>query len=287
MKVDIIGIEDKNYPQNLKYIYDPPKTLYVKGKITEEDRLAVAIIGTRRPSLYGMQMAEHLATDLSQRGITIVSGGARGIDSCAHRAAIKAGARTICVLGCGIDIVYPPENRGLFEDISQSGAVISEFEMSTPPNKYNFPRRNRLISGLSLGVVVVEAAEKSGTMTTVTHALEQGREIFSVPGRADTATSKGTNRLLKEGAKLIESADDIISELEPLKVLKNLTCRKALDLQEPEKSVYDLISFEPVQFDDILQKSNLQQVKIYSVLTSLELKQAIKRLPGNYFIRKD
>ncbi len=216
-KTRTLSFSDKGYPTNLKYIYDPPPTLYVKGNILPEDNIAIAIIGSRRATYYGLKNAENLSFELAAGGITIISGLARGVDSAAHRGALKAGGRTIAVLGSGLNIIYPPENEKLAREILQCGAVISEFPQGTAPLRQNFPRRNRIISGLSLGVVVVEAAKRSGALITANLALEQGREVFALPGKIDSFTSRGTHDLIKQGAKLVESAEDIIEELEPLK----------------------------------------------------------------------
>lgn len=212
-RVRVMTFLDDDYPKNLKNIYDPPVVLYIKGEILPQDDIAVAIVGSRLASFYGIQSAERLGFELGSRGITIVSGLARGIDSSAHKGALKANGRTLAVLGSGLGNIYPEEHRGLAEKISESGAVISEFPMMTIPEKGNFPKRNRVISGLSMGVVVVEAAERSGALITSDCALEQGREVFAVPGKVDSVTSKGTNKLIKQGAKLVGAADDILEEL--------------------------------------------------------------------------
>ena len=212
-----LHLQDKDYPLNLRYIYQPPATIYLEGNLIAQDNIAIAIVGSRRATDYGLNNAERIGFELASRGITVVSGLARGIDSAAHRGALKAGGRTIAVLGSGLDVIYPPENKKLAQDIAQGGAVISEFIPDTPPHRENFPRRNRIISGLSLGVVVVEAAKRSGALITENFALEQGREVFALPGKVDSFTSGGVHDLIKEGAKLIESIEDIIEELEPLK----------------------------------------------------------------------
>ncbi len=216
-----ISVFDPNYPENLKNIYSPPIVLYIKGEIKREDIDAVAIVGSRMPSHYGISSAEKLSADLASYGITIVSGMARGIDTAAAKGALTSG-RTIAVLGSGLNDIYPAENKKLADEIGAHGAVISEFPMDTPPIKLNFPRRNRIISGLALGVVVVEAGEGSGALITANFALDDNRDVFAMPGRVDSKTSTGTNRLIKEGAKLVEGADDIIEEIENrLKYYKN------------------------------------------------------------------
>jgi len=215
-----LHLQDKDYPTNLKYIYQPPATIYLEGSIIPQDQIAIAIVGSRRATDYGLNNAERLGFELAARGIAVISGLARGVDSAAHRGALKAKGRTIAVLGSGLNRLYPPENKNLAREIARSGALISEFTPDTPPERQNFPRRNRIISGLSLGVVIVEAAKRSGALITAGFALEQGREVFALPGKIDSFTSGGTHDLIKQGAKLIESVEDIIEELEPL---RNLT----------------------------------------------------------------
>jgi DNA processing protein len=210
--VDILTIFDKGYPENLKNIYDPPVVLYIKGRMIKEDELSVAIVGSRKCTYYGMNMSGKIAETLAACGVTVISGLARGIDTAAHKGALKSG-RTIAVLGSGLGNIYPAENKLLAKEIAQSGAVISEFPMQMPPERQNFPRRNRLISGMSRAVLVVEAANKSGALITADFALEQGRDVFAVPGSVDRLSSMGTNALIKQGAKLVESAEDILEEL--------------------------------------------------------------------------
>jgi DNA processing protein len=215
-QVKVITRDDSAYPVNLKNIFDPPLVLFLRGEILAGDAFAMAIVGTRMATVYGMNMARKISIQLGQLGFTIISGGARGIDTACHQAALRINARTVAVLGCGLDVVYPLENARLYEQIIQKGSLISEFPMGTSPFRQNFPRRNRIISGLSIGVVVIEAPRKSGALITASTALEQGREVFCVPGQADSFTMKGSHQLLREGAKLVEDADDIIEELEPL-----------------------------------------------------------------------
>ena len=215
-QVKIVTQDDPVYPVNLKNIFDPPLVLFLRGKILPEDNFSIAVVGTRIATIYGINMARKISSQLGQRGFTIISGGARGIDTAAHQATLGINARTIAVLGCGVDVVYPSENARLFEQIIQKGGLISELPMETLPLRQNFPRRNRIISGLSVGVVIIEAPRRSGALITASSALEQGREVFCVPGQADSFTMKGSHQLLKEGAKLVEGIDDIIEELEPL-----------------------------------------------------------------------
>ncbi|MCX5697967.1 MAG: DNA-processing protein DprA [Candidatus Omnitrophica bacterium] len=294
--VRLIPLDSESYPSNLKSIYDPPLVLFIKGEILPQDYFSIAIVGTRLASFYGRTMSEKLSGELAEKGFTIVSGGARGIDTFSHQAALRAKGRTIAILGCGLDVTYPPDNKKLFEEIAQKGAIISEFPLSTRPDKGNFPMRNRIISGLSLGVVVIEAPHKSGALITVTHATEQGREVFSVPGPADSFVSKGTNQLLREGAKLVENADDIIEELEPL--LKNKINELKANQPEPERKkqisikpeltgeeakVYNLLSSHSLDFDDIIVESQLSVSAASSVLMMLQLKKLVKQSPGKIF----
>lgn len=214
LKVRILTVNDDNYPQNLKNIFDPPICLYVKGDILPQDEISLGIVGSRRASFYGLQVAEKFAYSLAQLKFTIVSGLARGVDTSAHKGALKAKGRTLAILGSGLNCIYPEENFKLAEEISHAGAVISEFPLNFGPQPRNFPRRNRVISGLSMGVIVVEAAKNSGALITADFALEQGREVFAVPGKVDSATSFGTNQLIKQGAKLTDSVEDILEELD-------------------------------------------------------------------------
>ncbi|MDA8211893.1 MAG: DNA-processing protein DprA [Clostridia bacterium] len=278
---------DQAYPENLSYIYDPPQVLYVKGSTTAFKREAVAIVGTRKASHYGKLVAGGLAEDLAGRGILVVSGLARGIDSAAHKGALSSGS-TVAVLGCGLDVVYPRENRKLLAEVIDRGAVISEYPLGTPPNAWNFPARNRIISGLSLGVVVVEAEEKSGSLITVDCALDQGREVFAVPGNIYASTSKGPHKLVKQGAKLVTCTEDILEEL----ALDTLFPRVAqpsfpgcTGLTPEEDKVLQLLEVEPMPVDVLAAKSGLVPGYLLSILTFLELKGLVKQLPGQNFLR--
>lgn len=298
----IITCNDTDYPKNLKNIFDYPLVLYVKGELKPSDNLALAVVGTRRPSYYGQLQAERLSYFLAQRGITITSGLARGIDSRAHRGAIKARlpntknnsgqvGRTIAVLGSGLSRIYPPENRRLADQISQSGAVISELPMKTPPDSRNFPMRNRIISGLSLGVLVIEAPLRSGALITADLALEQGREVFAMPGKIDSLPSRGCHKLLKLGAKLVEDIDDIIEELnyyqdELLPGQKAVKPTKRVEvLDEKEKVILGLLSpDEPKNIDELVTASRLPPALISGALVMMELKKLVKQLPGNNYV---
>jgi DNA processing protein len=295
-KITLITYQDDDYPEKLKNIYDLPPFLYVRGSLMKDD-INIAIVGSRRATTYGKYTTERISRELAQKGVTVVSGMARGIDSAAHRGALAARGRTIAVLGSGLDVIYPPENKILFSEIIENGAVISEFPMGTPPIAANFPSRNRIISGMSYGVLVVEAGEKSGSLITARLALEQGREVFAVPGSVETPASRGTNRLIKEGAKLIENAEDILEEiipqLEKTKVLnETLTSEneaklpaKEIKLTKIEKQVADFIFDKRIHVDDIIAATNLSPADVLSTLMSLELKNLVTQHPGKYFSR--
>ncbi|MBI1921933.1 MAG: DNA-protecting protein DprA [Geobacter sp.] len=283
-RVEIVTWLDPRYPRLLREIPDPPPFLYVKGSLAE-DEVAVAVVGSRRASTYGRMTTERLSKELAGCGITIVSGMARGIDTTAHKGALAGGGRTLGVLGCGIDLVYPPENRPLFEQVIANGALISEFPMGTLPLAENFPRRNRIISGLSNGVLVVEAALQSGSLITAQMALEQGRDVFAVPGNIDSGASQGTNQLIKQGAKLISSVQDILDELPgcatPIPVTPP---ERRFDLSPDEEKVHRQLAATPLHIDEITAKSALTAGDVSAILLRLELKGAVQQLPGKYFI---
>ncbi|HCG76539.1 MAG: DNA-protecting protein DprA [bacterium (Candidatus Ratteibacteria) CG_4_10_14_3_um_filter_41_18] len=292
MGLSVITLEDQDYPANLKLIYAPPAVLYIQGEIKAKDRLAIAVVGTRRCSYYGRKTANSLSYELVNRGFTIVSGMARGIDTEVHKGALKAGGRTIAVLGSGLARIYPGENKNLSKEIAQSGAVISEFPLLTSPERGNFPRRNRIISGLSLGLVVIEAPNKSGALITADFALEQGREVFAIPGNVDQPTSSGTLHLIKQGAKLVTQVDDIIEELG---ALINLLPKKkeeqgkkrisgGLGLKEREQEIYQLLTISPRHIDEIIKESNFPASVALSALMTLELKGLVKQLPGKFYV---
>jgi DNA processing protein len=286
----IIAFNDDAYPKRLKDIYDPPALLYVRGELRREDELAVAIVGSRKTSPYGRWFTEKIGRDLACHGVTIVSGMARGIDSVAHQGALQGGGRTIAVLGCGIDVIYPSENRDLFHQIIEHGAVLSEFPMGSPPEGGHFPRRNRIISGLSMGVVIVQASAKSGSLITAGYALEQGREVFAVPGNVGAEGSRGTNQLINEGAKLVESSEDILEDVLPQWRPDGETAPKAetpgRDLAGGEKILYELLGETPLHIDAIIRESQLDPGKVSSLLLNLELKGLISQWPGKYFSKK-
>ena len=285
-----IPMNHPDYPDRLKDIHDPPLFLYLKGRLDPHDSYAIAMVGARRPTPYGRRVAEMLACELSSAGFTIVSGMARGIDSVAHRAALKAGGRSIGVLGCGIDIVYPGENAPLFTEMAERGAIISEFPVGTGPEKKNFPQRNRVISGLSLGTVVVEAAERSGSLITTRFALEQGREVFAVPGDINSEMSMGANNLIKQGAKLVTTAGDILEEFaqlltHPLKhgIRNNSTDGRSLS--GDEGGIYERITLRPKHVDQIIVESGLAPQKVMQLLLGLEIKGVVEQLPGNCYVK--
>jgi len=284
----VVTLKDAIYPDRLREIYDPPALLYVRGELREEDALSIAIVGSRKTTPYGRWITEKVSQELVRNGMTIVSGMARGIDSLAHLGAISGGGRTVAVLGCGVDVVYPPENRTLFSSILEHGAVVSEFPMGSPPEAGHFPRRNRIISGLSVGVVVIQAGEKSGSLITARCALEQGREVFAVPGNVGAEGSRGTNRLIKEGAKMVESSEDILEEILPLwrNEGKRMLQNPAVDLSGEEKVLYDLLGETPFHIDEIIRQSRLEAGTVSSLLLDLEMKGLVIQWPGKCFTRK-
>jgi DNA processing protein len=302
MAIRKITIGDAEYPKNLRNIYNFPKQLYVNGTLLESDDMAVAIVGSRRATIYGIETAEKLGFELAAKGVTVVSGMAVGIDSAAHRGSLRAKGRTIAVMGSGHNSIYPPQNRKLYEEIAAAGAVVTEYEDDMEPLPYNFPARNRIISGLSLGVVVVEAARNSGALITADFAAEQGRTVFAVPGKVSSATSSGANELIKDGARLVQTADDIMEELNITEIKLPDETKKAdiendiagktkayiyNSLTEPERKVYKILNNEPLYIDDIFRKTGLEQTKVSKVLLDLEMKKLIKELPGKQFVRKD
>jgi len=296
---DILILDDGSYPMLLREIIDPPIVLYVRGNWRECFELpCIAIIGSRRCSTYGETACSMLSRDLAERGICIVSGLARGIDSVAHKAAIQAKGKTIAVLGTGIDDVYPKENKKLVEQILESGgALVSQFPLTTPPLKDNFPYRNRIISGLSLGVLIVEASERSGSLITARHAIEQNRELFAVPGNITSRNSIGTNYLIKTGAKLVQQWQDVVSELPneirsmilPTKTEKKEEKQSQLipaDLNQIERSIYKILSpDEPVHFDEIIDIVQISVADLSTALLSLEVKGLIRSYPGNFYAK--
>lgn len=284
----LITFFDPVYPKILKNIYAPPLILYMWGELKKEDNFSIAIVGTRLPTAYGKKIAEKLSSELSLNNITIVSGLARGIDSIAHRSALKAGGRTIAVIGSGLDRIYPPENKELAKIISENGAVISEYPLGTKPDAQNFPKRNRIISGLSLGSVIVETNINGGAMQTAAYALDQGREVFAVPGNLESPQSEGTNILIQKGeAKLIKNAEDVLVELDlKLKpvVGKNIP-KPEVELNVFEQKILDSLNNEPIQIDNLAAKLNYSTSDCLVNLLSLEFKGLVKQLPGKQFVK--
>jgi len=276
--------ESPGYPRLLREIHDPPPVLYVKGRITQEDAWAVAVVGTRRATVYGREVTRQLAAALARSGVTIVSGMARGIDSEAHQAALRAGGRTIAVLGCGIDRVYPPENRKLAEEIIAHGALVSDYPLGTKPEGRNFPPRNRIISGLSLGVLVAEAGVRSGALITADFAAEQGRDVFAVPGSILARGSAGTNRLIREGAKVVLEAEDVLEELNLMMVAEQVEARQVLPTDEAEAALLAHLSSEPTHVDELRQRMGLPIAQVTSTLALMELKGMVRQVGGMKYV---
>jgi len=290
---DVITIEDDTYPFNLKNIYDPPPIIYIKGEINPNNSRAISVVGSRNATQYGKSVAEWISNQLASQGIMVISGMAHGIDTAAHNGALDFGGNTIAVVANGLDIVYPPENIRLYERIINSGAVISELPMGTKPHRAHFPKRNRIISGMSLGTIIVEASSKSGALITADFALEQGREVFAVPGQIFSEPSKGTHELIKQGAKLVDSIEDIINELPSHSYqtseegkINDEDAKVEAQLSQDEKAIWNVIKLSPIHIDDISRQSNLPIYKVSSVLVMLELKGLIRQLAGKMFVRK-
>jgi len=289
VRADIVAWSDPEYPALLKQIHSPPIVLFSRGDLSVASRPAVAVVGSRRCSHSGLFVAEKLGRGLASGGFVVVSGMARGIDSAAHRGALAAGGTTVAVLGSGVDVCYPRENRKLMEEIEEHGAVLSEFPLGTPPLKQNFPLRNRVISGLSSGVVVVEASEESGALVTAVHALDQNREVFAVPGDITLSSTAGSNRLLKEGARLVTCARDIIEELAPSIGAELEPVQSAATplqpLSEDEEEVLECLSHVPVHVDELCEQLGREAPALLPVLLSLELRGLVRQEPGNRFVR--
>ncbi|MGA2623207.1 MAG: DNA-processing protein DprA [Bacteroidota bacterium] len=287
----IVTFWDKEYPDLLKKIYDPPPFLFVRGDFAEQDRFAIAIVGTRSPTPYGTTIAGKFVQEFCKIGIPVVSGLARGVDTIVHASTLKAGGRTIAVIGSGLDVPYPPENRNLFERIAAHGAVISEYEMGTKPDAGNFPRRNRIISGLSLGTLVIETDVNGGAMITANTALDQNREVFAVPGNVGVKQSRGCHALVKSGrAKLVECFDDILAELaSKLRPLVKDSVRQesapSPDLTLFEKAIWDVLSDEPRHIDSIAESAKLSTSDALVHLLNLEFKGLVQQMPGKMFVR--
>jgi DNA processing protein len=288
--IDLVPFTSPNYPARLRMIADPPPCLYVKGSLRADDDKAIAIVGSRIASDYGRRVARDLARGLAYLGFTVVSGMARGIDGTAHETVLQAGGRTIAVLGSGAERAYPPEHVHLYRRITENGAVISEFPIGTRPLAFNFPARNRLISGLSLGVVVVEATERSGSLITASMAVEQGREVFAVPGEAGASRSRGAHRLIRQGAKLVETVDDIIEEIAPQLLHRSGRAVPAAPRSLPAntsdaaRTIFALLQDNNLQVDQVIEKSALPAALVLEILLDLELQGFVRQAPGKIYI---
>jgi len=280
----IVTLEDESYPVLLRKIEHPPPLLYVKGELTSQDEWSVAVVGTRRASAYGREAARVIAGGLARSGIAVVSGLARGIDSQAHRAALDSGGRTIAILGCGIDVIYPPENAKLAQQVARNGALVTEYALGTPPDARNFPPRNRIISGMTLGVVVVEAGERSGTHITAGYAAEQGREVFAVPGRITSPGSRGTNRLIQDGASPVVEVEDILEALNLHMVGQHEAARVVAPDNEMEAQILQHLSADPVHLDDVGRQVGAPIQEVSSTLTLMELKGMVRQVGGMKYV---
>ncbi len=290
-QIQILTETDSEYPRLLRDIHDPPGVLFCQGRLQSEDQLAVAIVGTRHATHYGRRQAEMLASGLARTGITVVSGLARGIDAVAHRAALEAGGRTIAVLGSGLLNIYPPEHLELADEIARKGVLLSELPPEMAPMSGTFPQRNRLISGLSLGVIVIEAAARSGALISASHAAEQGRDVFAVPGPIDSRTSRGCHQLIRDGARLVESVDDVLDELGPLVEAMprsdggEVRHPAELQLNDQERRVLDAIDVQPTEIDSIVVRSDLTISRVLSTISVLEIRRLIRRVSGSAVVR--
>ena len=287
--ITIVTQHDSAYPALLLTIPDPPPVLYCRGTL-ESDLCHIAVVGARRATAYGKATANRLCRDLATRGLSVVSGMARGIDTAAHRGALSGGGSTVAVLGSGLNRIYPPENRDLFRQIARSGAVISEFALDAEPEPHHFPQRNRMISGMALGTVVVEAAQRSGSLITARLAAEQGREVYAVPGNIHAPTTRGTHDLIKQGAKLVENAEDIIEEIlpqiAPRDASNNTDGHRDLPLGDNLKTVLNAIGYgDPVHIDDLVRRCGIDTGPLSAILGELEIMGAIVQEPGKFFIR--
>jgi DNA processing protein len=282
--IKILTWQDEVYPLRLKEINQPPPVLYIRGEYLPDDLFAVAVVGTRRVTPYGRQITEELSSFLAANGMTVISGLARGVDSVAHKSALKAGGRTIGILGSGVDRIYPPEHRGLAEQMMESGAIISDYAPGTPPDASNFPPRNRIISGLSLAVVVIEAGETSGALITAEFAAEQGREVFAVPGSILAPQSKGTNKLIQSGALPLLSVNDLMQALDITRVGEQKAARKVVPGDAIEAKLLSVLGNEPLHVDEIRNQSELPIEKVSSVLALMELKGMVRQVGGMNYV---
>ncbi len=284
----VLTLDSPDYPTYLREIHDPPIALYIWGAWTERDRTGIGVVGSRQSSHYGTESAKKLSYQLAYAGVTIISGLARGIDTAAHLGALAAQGRTVAVLGAGFHHLYPPENRALAEKIVENGALISEFSMEVEPDRQTFPMRNRIISGMSRGVLVVEAGANSGALISANQAIDQGRNVYALPGQIDRPTSIGSNRLIQQGAKLVTSASDILQDLDlliPEEPVPRHPAPRSGQLAGDEKTVFEALGETEISLDDLVAKSSLPSHKVTSSLLTLEMRRLVKRLPGQYFIR--
>lgn len=282
--IQVLTWEDDDYPRNLRQAYNAPPVLYVRGSIEKRDEWAVSVVGTRRASVYGKEAARMVCTGLAQAGVTIISGLARGIDTVAHRATLDAGGRTVAVLGCGVDVVYPPQNARLSEEIVERGALVSEYALGTPPDARNFPPRNRIISGLTLGTVVVEGDHGSGALITAGFAAEQGREVFAVPGNIFARASRGANHLIQQGAKMVCQVSDILEELNLTMVSEQAQARAVIPENETEAVLLQHLSAEPLHVDALGQAVDLPIAQVTSTLALMELKGMVRQVGGMSYV---
>ncbi|MFC1994938.1 DNA-processing protein DprA [Chloroflexota bacterium] len=286
--VKVLSYNDPNYPSRLKEIYDYPPVLYVRGSLLPEDEWCLAVVGTRRATVYGRQVTEEIVTDLAQSKINIVSGLAKGIDTIAHQSALAAGGRSTGVFACGLDIVYPGENTSLARSIISQGALVSEYPLGTRPRAENFPRRNRIMSGLSLGVLVIEADESSGAMITAHLAVEQNREVFAIPGSILSPASRGTNHLIQEGAKLVRNYTDILEELNLTTVARQIELAEIIPSSDTESQLLKQLGAEPTHIGEVCRSSGLPVATVSSTLTMMELKGLVKQVgPMNYVLARE
>jgi len=282
--IQVLTWDDEAYPRRLKEIDQPPPVLYLRGSLLAEDEWAVAIVGTRRVTAYGRQVADELSTVLARNGVTVISGLARGIDSIAHQAAVNTGGRTIAVMGTGVEQIYPPENRRLADQIMQQGALVSDYPLGTPPDGVNFPPRNRIISGLALAVVVVEAGLTSGALITASFAAEQGRDVFAVPGNINAPQSLGTNRLIQDGATPLLTPQQVLEALNLTMVSEHRTARQVLPTDPTEKQVYQVLGSEPLHVDEIRIRANMPIEQVSATLALMELKGMVRQVGGMNYV---
>jgi DNA processing protein len=285
-RIEVVHPGHHRYPNLLAEISGRPSILFVRGQLAPADENAVAIVGTRRTTPYGRQAAEQVASEIAQAGVTVVSGLARGIDTTAHRAALAAGGRTIAVLGSGVDVIYPAENRNLADQIIESGAIISEFVPGTKPEAQNFPARNRIVSGMALGTVIIEAPTRSGALITASFAADQGREVFVLPGNIFSPASEGTNALLRDGARIVRNGSDVLEDLGLGAGGRSAMAQLQLPIDERESRVYSVVGSEASHIDDIAEQANLTAAESGAILLTLELKGLLRNLGAQYYVKR-